>query len=94
MKAMFRVVALLLMTQLMLSCSFDPPIRPDDPESIISGIRIGNEVVIVSHKGRISRFVVNRVTNKALYGEGYRVGFDEIKSIEVEGRGGIFSKIF
>ncbi len=84
MKAILRIAIVAVLAALGASCAFGPTIQPEDPASIIAGVKVGDEVVVTSKQGKIQHFVVDRMTNKALYGEGYRVGYDEIENVEVK----------
>ena len=60
---------------------------------IINGVNKGDEVKISTKNGATHKFVVTKITNKALYGDNERVMYDDIQSIEVKGKEGFFSKL-
>ncbi|HKY92929.1 MAG TPA: hypothetical protein VJM11_17890 [Nevskiaceae bacterium] len=75
-------------------CSSGKKIDPSSSESIINGVNKGDEVRIGTKNGATHKFVVTKITNKALYGDNARVVYDDIQSIEVKGKEGFFSKLF
>ena len=75
-------------------CSSSKKIDPTSSESIINGVNKGDEVRVGTKNGATHKFVVTKITNKALYGDQDRVLYDDIQSIEVKGKEGFFSKLF
>ena len=54
------------------------------PDVVIKAVDIGDEVLITSKNGKLHRFIVTRMTNKALYGDGYKVTYGEMSSFEIK----------
>lgn len=54
------------------------------PEVVIKAVDVGDEVSITSKNGKLHRFIVTRMTNKALYGDGYKVTYGEMSSFEIK----------
>jgi hypothetical protein len=75
-------------------CSSAKKIDATSSESIINGVNKGDEVKVGTKNGATHKFVVTKITNKALYGDNERVMYDDIQSIEVKGKEGFFSKLF
>ncbi len=75
-----------LLITLTAACASKKAIDTGSPDSIIAAVNVGDEVNITSKNGKLYRFVVTRMTNKALYGDGYRVGYDEMASLKRSGK--------
>ena len=54
------------------------------PEVVIKAIDVGDDVSITSKNGKLHRFIVTRMTNLALYGDGYKVTYGEMSSFEIK----------
>lgn len=74
-------------------CASEKVIQPSSPEAVAEFIDKGDEVQITSRNGKLYRFVVTKITNKALYGDGYRVTYDQIASIERKNPDGVFKRL-
>lgn len=76
------------------ACSSGPKAMPvTSTESVIHAVNVGDEVSITSKNGKLFRFVITKMTNKALYGDGYRVTYDEMATIERKNKDGVFTTI-
>jgi hypothetical protein len=84
-----RTAALVLTAALLAACgSSKPKIDAATPDAVIAGVNRGDEVVITSKNGKRYRFFVTKITNKALYGDSYRVTYEEMAEVKIETRGG------
>lgn len=81
MRSAFRAAACGL-ALVLAACSSNKAILVNSPEAAIQNVNVGDAVRITSKNGKLYRFVVTRITNKAIYGDGYRVTYGEMSSLE------------
>jgi len=93
MLACLRVLMLLTMSLTLYACSGNKPIQATSPEAVIAGVNVGDEVNIESKAGKHYRFVITKITNKALYGDGYRVNYADMATIETKNKDGVFKRL-
>ncbi|TDU28081.1 hypothetical protein DFR24_2440 [Panacagrimonas perspica] len=82
-------------------CASKKTIDATSAESVISGVNKGDNVRITTRNDVVHKFVVTKITNKALYGENERVVYEDMSKVEVlkkekdkkEGEG-FWSKLF
>ena len=82
-------------------CASKKAIDATSAESVISGVNKGDNVRITTRNDVVHKFVVTKITNKALYGENERVVYEDMSKVEVlkkekdkkEGEG-FWSKLF
>ena len=82
-------------------CASKKAIDATSAESVISGVDKGDNVRITTRNDVVHKFVVTKITNKALYGENERVVYEDMSKVEVlkkekdkkEGEG-FWSKLF
>lgn len=65
-------------------CSHRETQAAASPEGVIKAVDVGDDVAITSNSGKLHRFIVTRMTNKALYGDGYKVTYGEMRSFEIK----------
>ena len=83
-------------------CASKKAIDANSPESVIAGVNKGDNVRITTRNDVVHKFVVTKITNKALYGENNRVVYEDMAKVEVlkkdkgakEGEEGFWSKLF
>lgn len=75
-------------------CASEKKIDASSSESVINGVNKGDEVRVVTKNGATHKFVVTKITNKALYGDSERVVYDDMQSVEVKDKEGFFKKTF
>jgi len=66
------------------ACASNKAVDARSPQAVIDAVNIGDEVDINTKGGQHYRFAVTKITNKALYGDGYRVGYGEIERVGVK----------
>ena len=54
------------------------------PDVVIKAVDVGDDIAVTSKNGKLYRFIVTRMTNKALYGDGYKVTYGEMNSFEIK----------
>lgn len=64
-------------------CASKKAIDASSPESVISGVNKGDNVRITTRNDAVHKFVVTKITNKALYGENERVVYEDMAKVEV-----------
>lgn len=82
-------------------CASKKAIDASSPESVIAGVNKGDNVRVTTRNDVVHKFVVTKITNKALYGENARVVYEDMARVEVlkkdkgekEGEG-FWSKLF
>ena len=87
-----RVAAIALAATLS-ACAGNKQIEATSPDVVIAGVDVGDEVNVTSKAGKHYRFVVTKITNKALYGEGLRVTYAEMSTVEAKSKDGVFKRI-
>lgn len=94
-------VALVLGLSAASGCASKKGIDASSTEAIIAGVQKGDNVRIKTKNDAIHKFVVTKITNKALYGDKVRVVYDDIQSVEVldqdagdDGKKGFWSRLF
>lgn len=85
-------------------CSSRKVIDASSTEAIIAGVDKGDEIRITTRNDAVHKFVVTKITNKALYGDNARVVYEDMQSVEVldkgagpssdDGEGGFWSRLF
>lgn len=80
-------------------CASKKAIDASSAESVIAGVDKGDNVRITTRNDVVHKFVVTKITNKALYGQNERVIYEDMAKVEVlkkeekEGEG-FWSKLF
>ncbi len=82
-------------------CASKKAIDASSPESVIAGVNKGDNVRVTTRNDVVHKFVVTKITNKALYGDNARVVYEDMAKVEVlkkdkekkEGEG-FWSKLF
>jgi len=82
-------------------CASKKAIDASSAESVIAGVNKGDNVRVTTRNDVVHKFVVTKITNKALYGENQRVVYEDMAKVEVlkkekekkEGEG-FWSKLF
>jgi hypothetical protein len=82
-------------------CASKKAIDASSAESIIAGVNKGDNVRVTTKNDVVHKFVVTKITNKALYGQNARVVYEDMARVEVlkkekekkEGEG-FWSKLF
>lgn len=83
-------------------CASKKAIDASSPESVIAGVNKGDSVRVTTRNDVVHKFVITKITNKALYGENARVVYEDMAKVEVvkkekekkkEGEG-FWSKLF
>lgn len=88
------VIATALLAAATLSaCGGRKAVQASSPDAVIAAVNVGDEVSINSKNGKHYRFVITKITNKALYGEGYRVYYNEMSTVETKNKDGVFKRI-
>ena len=104
----FRHVLLVLPLVLGLTvasgCSSRKVIDASSTEAIIASVDKGDQVRITTRNDAVHKFVVTKITNKALYGDNARVVYEDMQSVELldkgdgdaddDGKGGFWSRLF
>lgn len=93
MKNLPNLLAIILITLLATACASQKAIEATTPEAVIAGVNVGDEINVTTRSGRMSHFVVTRMTNKALYGDGYRVTYGEMDKVEVKQKDGAVKRL-
>lgn len=75
------------------ACASRKEIPVTSAEAVAAQVDKGDEVAITSKNGKRYRFVVTKITNKALYGDGYRVSYEEMQTIELKNADGVFKRL-
>lgn len=80
-------------------CSSNQKIDAATPESIINSVNKGDTVRVTTKSNVKHKFLVTKITNKALYGNDERIVYEDIDRIEVEGKSGgglkgLWNKVF
>lgn len=99
------VIPLALGLMMSAGCASKKVIDAGSPEAIIGGVNKGDTVRITTRNDVVHKFTVNRITNKALYGDDERVVYEDMQSVEVlkggaakksdgEYKGGFWSWLF
>ncbi|WP_428310692.1 hypothetical protein [Hydrocarboniphaga sp.] len=88
-----RAIAIALLAVTLSGCAGHKQIEATSPDVVIEGVNVGDEVSINSKAGKHYRFVITKITNKALYGEGVRVTYAEMSTVETRNKDGVFKRI-
>lgn len=64
-------------------CASKKAIDASSPESIIAGVNKGDNVRITTKNDVQHKFVVTKITNKALYGQNARVVYEDMAKVEI-----------
>ena len=83
-------------------CASKKPIDATSPEAVIAAVDKGDSVKVTTRNDVVHKFVVTKITNKALYGQNARVVYEDMTKVEVldkekrddDGEGGFWSKLF
>jgi uncharacterized lipoprotein YajG len=76
-------IALVFAALLLAACSGTKRIDTSSPDQVIAGVNVGDQVVITSKAGKHYRFIVSKMTNKALYAaDGTKVTYAEMDKVE------------
>lgn len=82
-------------------CASKKAIDATSPEAVIAAVDKGDNVKITTRNDAVHKFVVTKITNKALYGQNARVVYEDMSKIEVldkekkkDEEGGFWSKLF
>lgn len=83
-------------------CASKKAIDATSPEAVIAAVDKGDNVKVTTRNDVVHKFVVTKITNKALYGQNARVVYEDMSKIEVldkdkkkdDDEGGFFSKLF
>ena len=89
---LLKAVALSL-SLLSAACASTRQIEATSAEAVIEAVNKGDEVTIVTRNGKRYQFVVTKLTNKALYGDGYRVNYEDMATVELRNTDGMFKRI-
>lgn len=89
----WRRLAIAVLSLALFACAGNKQIEATSPDVVIAGVNVGDEVNIDSKAGKHYRFVVTKITNKALYGEGVRVTYTEMSTVETRNKDGVFKRI-
>jgi hypothetical protein len=89
----WQTIAIALLSLALFGCAGHKQIEASSPDVVIQGVNVGDEVNINSKAGKHYRFVVTKITNKALYGEGVRVTYGEMSTVETKNKDGVFKRI-
>ncbi|MGQ0502583.1 MAG: hypothetical protein ACT4P0_08285 [Panacagrimonas sp.] len=94
-------VLLVLGLSMASGCASKKGIDASSTEAIIAGVSKGDNVRIKTKNDAVHKFVVTKITNKALYGDKVRVVYEDIQSVEVldkddvgEEKKGFWSRLF
>jgi hypothetical protein len=94
MHALNRILIIAAMSLTAFACAGNKAIPASSPDVVIAAVNVGDEVSIESKAGKHYRFVITKITNKALYGEGYRVYYADMATIETkDNKDGVFKRI-
>ena len=98
------VLPLVLGLAITSGCSSRKVIDASSTEAIIAGVDKGDQVRITTRNDAVHKFVITKITNKALYGDNARVVYEDMQSIQVldkgkakdedDGKGGFWSRLF
>ena len=64
-------------------CASKKTIDASSPESIIAGVNKGDNVKVTTKNDVVHKFVVTKITNKALYGQNARVVYEDMARVEI-----------
>lgn len=84
---MIRRLMTLLMLLALAGCASTRELETVNAENVIAAVDRGDEVKITALNGFEYRFVVTKITNKALYGSDERVLYSEMKTVAVKKAG-------
>jgi hypothetical protein len=83
----FRCVLIALSLALSLfaatGCASKKAIDASSPEAVIAGVNKGDNVRITTRNDVVHKFVVTKITNKALYGDNARVVYEDMARVEI-----------
>jgi hypothetical protein len=88
-----RIIVIACLPLTLFACASNKQIEATSPDVVISGVNVGDEVSINSKAGKHYRFTVTKITNKALYGDGVRVTYAEMSTVETKNKDGVFTRI-
>lgn len=86
-RGLFAAIPLALALLLAGGCASRKSIDTSTPEGIIQAVNRGDTVRVTTKNGTEHEFVVDRITNKALYGQSKRVVYEDVQALQIRRAG-------
>lgn len=93
MRRISAAIAIAVPLCLAAGCASKGRVEVVNADNVIAAANKGDTVRITTIDGFKKKFVITKITNKALYGEGERVLYTDMRKVELEETGGIFHDI-
>lgn len=96
----FLILMMALGLATMTGCASSRTIDASSTESIIAGVNKGDYVRVTTKTDVAHKFVITKITNKALYGDNERIVYEDMQKVEVlkggpkKEKGGFWSRLF
>jgi hypothetical protein len=87
MRNLLAAVPLALVLAVSSGCATRKGIDTSSPENIIEAVNRGDQVFVTTKNGAEHKFVISRITNKALYGDNKRIAYEDMETLRILDRG-------